>query len=223
MIKRISQNHACNYHFSEFFPNLRTKYLFISQFSEEHPDFHKINAHILESFFTLDIPSITSDDMDARLKDFFLELNWRCYSMFNKLPVQEKGLSLLLLIQRDDQMWLVQFGRMLCGISSLDECREEGVSWSNFVVKTKSDLLLLGGLGEDIFPKVLHPQLLCGEQLFMLPYPATRELQCSSLCQDALHTTLDALLEPGMLCHLVYQAQRDYNGATPAKKRRKRR
>lgn len=223
MIQRISQNHACNYHFAEFFPNLRTKYLFITQFSEEHAEFHKINAHILESFFSIDIPSIDSNDMDARLKEFFLELNWRCYSMFNKLAVQEKGLSLLLLIERDDKLWLMQFGRLLCGISTEDTSREEGTSWSNFVIKTKSDLFLLGGLEEDIFPKVLHPQLVCGDQLFMIPFPATRELQCASLHQDALGATLDALLKPGMMCHLVYEAQRDFNSAASAKKRRKRR
>ena len=221
MIRRLSQNVNKDFVFEDFFPNQRTQYLFMTHYLEDHEELPKINAHIIQSILQLDIPSIPSDAMESSLKDFFLELNWRCFSMFNKLPIAEKGVSLLLLILRDNELYLMQFGRLLCGISSKDTCSQIGVPWENFVIKTKDDLLLLGNLGQDIFPKVLRPELISGDQLFSLPYPHTRELECATLCHEILDKTIDSLLEKEMIPHLVFQADRCYNGATLHKKRRK--
>ena len=148
-----------------------------------------VNAEILDSILKLELDTFPKEDLEKVLKEFFIQLNWRLYSMFRSTSSQEKGISAVLIINIQDELYVVSFGRFVCGIWNENGLSEIGLPWENFRVKSMQELMLLGNLAEDIKPNILKFELADHNGLSIFPYHKSALSEC--LSWNELITALD--------------------------------
>ena len=172
-----SSTNKSNLTFTDFFPNQDFNLILLTHNLEESEFLNRINFHILERLMNLNLEDVPKKDLEKTLKEFFIEINWQLYSRFRNTQTMEFGISLMLLIILNDEIFLVQFGRMLCGKIKTGELEHIGNDWKNLAVKSKSELSLLGAKDENIVTKIHKFKLENGEIFFSIPSLKVEELK----------------------------------------------
>ena len=143
----------------------------------ENDFLNEVNDLIIESIKSKNFKQFSSNELKRELRDYFIDLNWQLYSKFSKNEDNfEFGISSFLGIVKDNMLYFVQFGRMLCGKLDNENIIPLGKKWDNVNIKTVEDLFLLGARDQDIFVKVLETSIFDEELFFTLPSFQTEEL-----------------------------------------------
>jgi hypothetical protein len=130
-------------------------------------------------------------EIENWLKSFFADYHWKLHAVFRKTSLKEKGISLLLAVMFDHELFIVEFGRMLSGICDKDSIESIGRSWTSFHVKSLDEMALLGMSEKDITVKPKRFYLPENQSFIALPSGFTEKL----LQQDYDLATLDAILQ----------------------------
>ncbi len=178
-----SETEKSNLVFTDFFPGQDINLILLTHNLEESEFLNQMNSHILERLMHLNLEDVPRKDLEQMLKEFFIELNWQLYSKFRNTQTMEFGISLLLMIIVKDEIYLVQFGRMLCGKIKNGELEFIGNDGKNLAVKSKLELYLLGAKDKNITTKIHTFKLECGEILFTIPSTKFEELN-KALCRN---------------------------------------
>ncbi len=168
-IKASSANHESNIFFSTYFQGKSNFIALATHTSLKSELYDQINSFIINELLLQDLENSTKDKVEEALKEFFVELNWKLYAKFRQTNLPEQGISLLLALVFNNDVYLVQFGRMLCCTICGKKLTEVGRPWENFHVKSKNDLFLLGSIDDNIPVKVLQVELKPGMYFFCLP------------------------------------------------------
>jgi hypothetical protein len=140
----------------------------------------EINAEILDSILKLELDTFPKEDLQKVLTEFFVQLNWRLFSMFRSVSSQEKGISVVLIVNIQSELYVIPFGRFICGIWNEKGLTEIGNTWENFRVKSMQDLMLLGNLAEDIKPNIIKLELPNHSGLSVVTYHESAISECNS-------------------------------------------
>jgi len=188
-----SNTNKSNLTFTDFFPNQDFNLILLTHNLEESEFLNQINSHILERLMNLNLEDVPKKELDKTLKEFFIEINWQLYSKFRNAQTMEFGISLLLMIIIKDEVFLVQFGRMLCGKIKNGELENIGNDWKNLAVKSKSELFLLGAKDENIVTKIHKFKLEKGEFFFAIPSTKAEELKNIGINSSSLNENIRSL------------------------------
>ena len=172
-----ADSHESNFVFVDFFKNQKLNLLLLTHNLEKSDFLDKINSFIMEKIIELKIDEIERNNIEEVLKEFFVELNWQLYAKFRKAISKEFGLSLLLVIIYENEAFIVQFGRLLCGLLKNGKLSQIGRDWQNFAIKTKEELFLLGSKDENIDFDIYKVTLEKGSLLFALPSTEIENLE----------------------------------------------
>jgi hypothetical protein len=168
-IKASSANHDSNIFFTTYFQGKSNYVALATHTTLKSELYDQVNSFIINEILLQDFENSMKDKIEEALKDFFVELNWKLYAKFRQTNLPEHGISLILTIVYDNDIYLVQFGRMLCCTINGKKLTEFGRAWDNFHVKSKNDLFLLGSIEDNIHVKVLQTELKPGMYLVCLP------------------------------------------------------
>ncbi|MFO7896430.1 MAG: hypothetical protein R6U84_05830 [Candidatus Cloacimonadales bacterium] len=168
-LQKISVSQPKNLVYHEFYPNQRFGFACLSYYPAECAEIAQVNAEILDNILKLQLENWEEEKLEEQLIEFFMQLNWRIYSIFQQIGCQEKGISLVLVINIDDELIIVPFGRFICGIWDENGMQELGLAWENFTVKSMQELKLLGNLAQDLKPNMIKHQLVKGSGISILP------------------------------------------------------
>jgi len=166
---RCSESYKNNFVFKDFFPNRSRNLLVISHNLFEEDGIDAANNLILENLLKIELEDLDETTMQDFFSEMFIQLNWQLSSKFKELNSHDKGVSLVFMLQMNDNIYIYQFGRMLLGIYKKKKFSLIGRSWENFKIKSRRELFLLGGQEENIKVKVIQLQLKKGEYLFSVP------------------------------------------------------
>ncbi len=186
---------------------------------------HPEQDHVLEEIQTqikLDIrnaqlETVSQLEIETWLKNFFAEYHWKLHALFRRTSLREKGISLLLAVLYDHDIYYVQFGRLLCGIVDEDYIRPEGRNWENFHVSSLDEMSLLGLSESDIRVKPGRITLAAKQLFAALPSTLADRLMKQNVDHATIATLLPALAESTHGCYLVLEAK-----SKPAIKRHRR-
>ncbi|HHE38762.1 MAG TPA: hypothetical protein ENL20_09345, partial [Candidatus Cloacimonetes bacterium] len=103
-----SSTNKSNLTFTDFFPNQDFNLILLTHNLEESEFLNRINFHILERLMNLNLEDVPKKDLEKTLEEFFIEINWQLYSRFRNTQTMEFGISLMLLIILNDEIFLVQ-------------------------------------------------------------------------------------------------------------------
>ncbi|MCK4956951.1 MAG: hypothetical protein KAS49_04900 [Candidatus Cloacimonetes bacterium] len=168
-LQKNSFSNSKNLVYNEFHPNQKFGYACLSYYPAECDEISKINAHILDSILKFNLENFSKEEIKEPLEEFFIQLNWRLYSMFKQTNGKEKGISFILIINFDDKLLIIPFGRFLCGIWDENGLTELGNEWENFQVKSMQELKLLGNLAQNLKPNIIEHHLLNNTGLTIIP------------------------------------------------------
>jgi hypothetical protein len=120
----------------------------------------EFNDHILRTLKKAKLESVDESSLEKAVKEFFVELNWQLFSKFTRLENNyERGVSLAFIVSLNNQVYVVEFGRMLSGVLRKNKFEYIGKNWDNFKIKTKEELFLLGSRDEDIHVKMFQTEI----------------------------------------------------------------
>ncbi len=168
-LQKISNSNSQNMVYHQFHPHQKFGYAALSYYPAECAETDFINAHILNSVLKFDIEKHSEDNVEDALKEFFVQLNWQLYSIFKEKMCVEKGISFVLIINYNENIVLIPFGRFICGIWDEKGFIELGSKWENFTVKSMEKLNFLGNIDKDIKSNIIHHNLKNGSSLLLLP------------------------------------------------------
>lgn len=177
-----SMNHEMNITFVDFFPGRNVNLMLLTHNQTESRFLRKINKHISGSIISLDYTDFSEEEFEKKIKNFFVELNWQLYAMFRKNPETEFGTSLCLTVTFSDKIYFVQFGRMLCGITSEDGFLSIGNAAENFSVKSMEGLKLLGNKDKNIQVKVHSCEVYRSRKFIVFPAEKVQEITKMNFC-----------------------------------------
>jgi len=169
----------------------------------------------MEKVIELRIDEIDRFHIKESLQEFFVELNWQLYAKFRKTISEEFGLSLLLVVFYENEAFIVQFGRILCGLLFGGKLTHIGRDWQNFAIKTKEELFLLGSRDENISVEVYKVRLENGSVLFALPSVKIAALKKLGINALSLKEHISVLYEKEIFPYFIVKV-----GKTVLKKRK---
>ncbi len=145
-----------------------------------HPEkdviLEEIQAEIKLDLINSGIVQVTRFEAEAWLQRFWGDLHWKLHALLKKSALAEKGISLLLGIMYDHEIFLVQFGRLVAAIAGQKGIRTIGTDWKNFHVKSMDAMSLLGGKEDDIRIKPVRIMLNENERLIVLTVKLAEKL-----------------------------------------------
>lgn len=142
-------------------------------------------------------------EIEGWLKSFFAEYHWKLHAVFRKTSLKEKGISLLLAVLYEQELFIVEFGRMLCGVCSKDGLHPIGRSWTNFHVKTLEEMTLLGTSEEDITFKVKRFLLPDNNRFIALPSIFADKLTSLVIDNDTIDTVMQSVFNDTEACYFT--------------------
>lgn len=179
MIKQISISKSFNNKiaFSDYYPN-RTDYfsLFIHYY-EDTPIVYDALGEVME--LILNFLNENKNINKSQLQSFMNDLNWISAGKLRNLPLDNQGISLGLVIVRDDKITALRYGRLLMAKVVNTKIEVVGPEWDNFSVKSLDRLSLLGLRSEDKYPEVFELELNNNEQFIILDSHAVDHFQQS--------------------------------------------
>jgi hypothetical protein len=142
-------------------------------------------------------------EIEAWLKSFFAEYHWKMHATFRKTNLKEKGISLLLAVLYEQELFIVEFGRMLCGVCSKEGLHPIGRSWTNFHVKSLEEMTLLGISEEDITFKTKRFLLQENHRFIALPSIFTEKLSALNVDYDSIDTMMQSVFNDTEACYFT--------------------
>ncbi|MDP8220174.1 MAG: PQQ-binding-like beta-propeller repeat protein [Candidatus Stygibacter frigidus] len=161
-----SKNFPGNYIYLDHFPGQNRNIMLLLSHHSEDSFSSQILENLLSEIIELDLDNISEDKIISALQSFFVEINWRIYSLLGQRPDLERGVSLFLGVMENDRLYFVQFGRYFMGIFEKTEFKEIGRKWDNLAMTSRDDLMLLGSRDVDIAVKV--EQIIIPESSYFL-------------------------------------------------------
>ena len=160
-----------------------------------HPEkdfaLEEIQAEIKLELINAEPLKLSRMEVENWLKNFWSEYHWKLHARLRKTVLIEKGISLFFGLIYDNELFFVQFGRMLCGVVDPKGLTQSGRSWKHYHVKAAHELELLGYAEEDFKVRTHRLQLEDTQHFLVLPSPQAIKL----LDQIKGTGTLQALLE----------------------------
>lgn len=132
-------------------------------------------------------------EIEAWLKSFLSEYHWKLHATFRKTELKEKGISLLIAVLYDHELYIVEFGRMLCGLCEKDSLHPVGRNWANFHVKSLDEMSLLGMAETDIIVKIKRVFVAEKQRFIALPSVFAEKLVKQNIDCDTLDTILQSI------------------------------
>ncbi|HPT72292.1 MAG TPA: hypothetical protein PLE74_08415 [Candidatus Cloacimonadota bacterium] len=168
-IKASFANHDSNIFFTTYFQG-KSNYIVLATHSTMKSELYdNANSLLINEVLLQDWENSSKDKIENQIKEFFVELNWKLYAQFRQTNLPEQGISVILAVVFDNDVYLAQFGRMLCCTVTGKKRTELGRTWDNFHVKTKNELFLLGSIEDNIHVKVMQISLKPGTYLITIP------------------------------------------------------
>jgi len=145
-------------------------------------------------------------EIESWLKDFFAEYHWKLHAAFRKTNLKEKGISLFLAVMYDHELYIMEFGRMLCGLVEKDSIHPVGRSWTNFHVKSLEEMQMLGLSESDISVKPKRIMMPENQYLIALPSVYCDQLMNQNIEYSSLNTLLQSIFEETNGCYLMLES-----------------
>lgn len=168
-LQHISQSTSNNLVYNEFYPNQKFGFSFLTYYPAKCGRISEINAVIIENILKFNFYELDEDILITELTEFFVQLNWRLYSIFRKVDCEENGISIVFVLNKDDNLLIIPFGRFICGLWDENGMKELGLSWEHFTVKSMQEFMFLGNLAQDITPNIVRHKLDNRSGLTILP------------------------------------------------------
>jgi len=146
-------------------------------------------------------------EIEGWLKSFFSEYHWKLHAIFRKTNLREKGISLLLAVLFEHELYVVEFGRMLCGECSGSGIQPIGRSWTNFHVKSLEEMAMLGLSEEDIAVKPRRYFLPEKHRLIALPSVFTDKLAAKEVDTNTIDTVLQSIFTDTNGCYFILEGK----------------
>lgn len=119
-----------------------------------HPEnnvlLEEIQAEIKLELYHSGIDKVSRFEVESWLKRFFGDFHWKLHALFKKTSLNEKGISVLVGIMYEHEIFIVQFGRLAAAIVGKQGVKVIGANWKNFHVKSLDEMSLLGAMEDDI-------------------------------------------------------------------------
>ena len=161
-----SNNFPSNYIYLDHFPGQSRNIMLLLSHHSEDSFASQILEKLLSEIIMLDLDNIAEDKIISTLQVFFVEINWRLYSLLGQRPDLERGISLFLGVMENDKLYFIQFGRYFMGLFEKPEFKEIGRKWENLAMTSRDELMLLGSRDMDITVKV--EQIIISESSYLL-------------------------------------------------------
>ncbi len=215
------------YVYTDFFQNRNRNFALLTHSYNSDYRLKQINQIILNELLKNDWKE---SGIESQLKDVFQKLNWQLSNLFKQIAfktaenlseknknifskVNEKGLSLCFMMSYENRIYIVQFGRMLCGIvkrnSEEDLFSQIGEKWDNARVKSQKELNLLGAESVDIKIPVYKVELTDAEMFTILFSGATEKLLAKGIHPRTIEENLKEvyLINPYPYCLFTVPAK----------------
>ncbi|MCF7913040.1 MAG: PQQ-like beta-propeller repeat protein [Candidatus Cloacimonetes bacterium] len=190
-----SDNFTSNYSYCDHFPGQNRNIVLLLNHYSEDSFAEQMLEKLLSEILLLNLDSLPESKIIPVLQDFFVEVNWRFYSLFSQRPDLERGISLFLGVMEADRMYLVQYGRYFMGSLEKTGFQEIGRKWENLAMKSQEDLFLLGNRDMNIHVKVEQVTIPADSYFLVLDSKAALKLRELGLHYLSLNEHLSQLKE----------------------------
>lgn len=153
------------------------------------------------------IGNTTKAEIETWLKSFFAEYHWKLHAMFRKTTLKEQGISLLLAVMYDHELFIVEFGRILCGVCDKQTLTPSGRAWNNFYVKSLVEMNLIGLQETEISVKPIRLFLAEGQRFVALPGGFAEKLQKQDINASTINTILPTVFEDGKGSYFILEGK----------------
>ncbi|MFO7660011.1 MAG: hypothetical protein R6V77_03780 [Candidatus Cloacimonadaceae bacterium] len=174
---------------------------------EEDPILEEIQIQIKIDLRNSALGQTSKVEIESWLKDFFSEYHWKMHAAFRKTNLKEKGISLFLAVMYDNELYIMEFGRMLSGLVEKDTLKPVGRSWNNFHVKSLDEMQLLGLSENDISVKPKRIILPENQYLIALPSVFADQLMQMNFDYASINTLLISMFEESNGCYLLLESK----------------
>ena len=224
MIKLIdnSVNFSSHYTYCDHFPGQARNLILLMHHYSEDPYVEEILEKVFNEIIKLDLDSIDESEIKGQIKNFFVEINWRLYSLFGQRPDLERGLSLVLGIIQGNRLYCVQFGRYFLALLTPKTEEEIGKKWEDLKVKSYSTIGLLGSQDININVQIEEVELKENSYFVVIESSAGLELKKLGLHYLSITERLNQLKEKGKFGYILINNQNQKaRSANPWIKRRR--
>ncbi|GEM_PF-219130 len=174
---------------------------------EDDPILEEIQIQIKIDLRNSALGQTSKVEIESWLKDFFSEYHWKMHAVFRKTGLREKGISLFLAVMYDNELYIMEFGRMLCGLVEKDSLRPAGRPWNNFHVKSLDEMQMLGLSESDINVKPKRIVLPENQYLIALPSVFADQLMQMNFDYASINTLLKSMFEESNGCFLLLESK----------------
>lgn len=174
---------------------------------ENDPVLEEIQTQIKLDIRNSNLGQASQLEIESALKNFFAEYHWKLHAVFRKTNLREKGISLLFAVLFDQELYFLEFGRMLSGIVEKDNIRSADRSWANFHVKTLQEMNLLGLSEADIPIKPKHIHLDAGQKFIALPSSCADLISKEKINSSMFETLIRSITESNDTCYFLLESK----------------
>ena len=217
-----SDNFLSNYIYLDHFPGQPRNMMLMLKHHSEDIFANQMLEKLLSEIIELDLDNLPEDKIIPALQSFFVEINWRLYSLFGQRPDLERGISLFLCVMESDQMYFIQFGRYFMGLLDKSEFKEIGRKWENLAMASREDLMLLGSRDMDIAVKVEQITIPENSYFLVMDSIAAMHLQDLGLHFLSINEHIDQLKEADNFGYIILKHWKQKASSNTPWRRRKR-
>lgn len=166
-----ANSHKSNLIYTDFFINQNFN-LILMTYHREHSSFlDSLNSFIINALIDAKLDEIPIDKLKTEIKNFFVTIHTQLIQKFQTEHIKEQGLSLHLYIGIDNKAFIVQFGRLLCGVIN-QKLVVIGKEWRH----SEDELFLLGIKDENFSVKVYEVEFEKNSYFVAIPAHLAKEL-----------------------------------------------
>jgi hypothetical protein len=174
---------------------------------EDDPVLEEIQTKIKLDIRNSMLGQTSKVEIESWLKSFFSEYHWKLHAVFRKTNLKEKGISLFLAVMYDQELYILEFGRMLSGVCLKDRLEPVGRNWNNFHVKSLDEMALLGMSEKDIPVKPKRFLLKENQRFIAMPSVFTERLLRQDIDYATLETILQSVFDDTNGCYLTLDSK----------------
>lgn len=190
---KSSITHKSNLIYTDIFKKQKCNIALLTYNLADNEFLKDLNKHITENLLDFHFDELPEDKLESALKEYFVTLNWQINAKFKTYYSEENGISLVLAVFVENRLYLVQYGRLLCGIIDEKGFEYLGTNWENYFVKSKKELSLLGVEEKDIYVKIHKRELADDSLFFVIPSKIAQGFDTNSLTKDKVKEELHKL------------------------------
>ena len=216
------------YVYTDFFQNRKRNFALLTHSFNTDYRLNEINQIILNEVLKAEWKE---SSVEVQMKEIFQKLNWQLSNLFKQIAfrtaetlsdknkniyskVNEKGLSLCFMMSYENRIYLVQFGRMLCGVIKTstegDMLEQIGEKWDNSRVKSQKELNLLGAESTDIKVPVHKIDMNEGETFTILFSGVTEKLLAKGVHPRTVEENLHELYKEAPYPYCLFTVPKKY-------------